>query len=131
MKATQAVVQNVRAELEQGRLVVRLCLYPGQTPGGTAYLPDRELSALLPRSLLVGPLRAAPPELLSTIRPILERLMQGRTVRLWDYRERRYASFLSWRAVRVAPPTDPGEPSRPNEPGDSRRPSGQESGPAG
>lgn len=97
MRANQAVVRSTRASVENGRLVVRLCIDPAS---GEAYLPDREVSALLPRSLLVGTLRAAPPELLGTIGPILERLVRGRTVRVWEYRDRRYASFLSWRSVR-------------------------------
>lgn len=97
MRANQAVVRAARPAVENGRLVVRLCLDP---QGPEVYLPDREVSALLPRSLLVGPLRAAPPQLLGTIGPILERLVRGRIVRVWEYRDRRYASFLSWRSVR-------------------------------
>jgi hypothetical protein len=100
MTAHQAVVQSTEASVESGRLVVKLSVLADREPRREAYLPDRELSALLPRSLLVGPLRAAPQELLGTIRPILDRLVRGRTVRLWDYRDRSYASFLSWRAVR-------------------------------
>jgi len=107
MKAAQAVVQNVEAALENGRLVVRLSLLGEGQPARAAHLPDRELSALLPRSLLVGPLRAAPRELLGTIAPMLDRLVRGRTVRLWEYRDRSYASFLSWRAVRFQDPAGP------------------------
>jgi hypothetical protein len=100
MRARQAVVQSIEISVENGHLVVRLSVLADRQPGREAYLPDRELSALLPRSLLVGPLRAAPHELLGTIGPILDRLLRGRTVRLWEYRDRSYASFLSWRSVR-------------------------------
>jgi hypothetical protein len=31
---------------------------------------------------------------------MLTRLALGRQVRVWSYRERSYASFLTWRAVR-------------------------------
>lgn len=104
MNANRAVVQGVEAEVVNGRLVVRLQLSPGEQPGREAYLPDRELSALLPRSLLVATPAAAPRELLGTIVPILDRQVRGRAVRLWDYRNRRYASFLSWRSVRFREP---------------------------
>ncbi len=68
-----------------------------------AYLPDRELAALLPRSILVGGGREAPSELLSTLLPILKRASSGRPVRLWAFKDRYYFSFLSWRNVKFLP----------------------------
>ena len=100
MKAKLGRVEEARPVLEGERL--KACLRVATESGERleAYLPDRELAALLPRSILVGAGRHAPPELLSTIAPMLGRLALGRQVRVWSYRERSYASFLPWRAVR-------------------------------
>jgi hypothetical protein len=100
MKAATGRVEEARPVLEGERLKARLRVVTAAGQPLDAWLPDRELAALVPRSLLVGPGRRAPPELLSTIEPMLVRLTLGRQVRVWSYRERSYASFLSWRAVR-------------------------------
>lgn len=76
-------------------------------------VPDRELAALLPRSILAS--GGSPPEaLLDTIRVIVGRLLVGRRVRVWEYRDQHYLSFLSWRNVRfsAARPAPPA-PTRP------------------
>jgi hypothetical protein len=100
MKAAVGRVEEARPVLEAERLKARLRVVLEAGESLEAYLPDRELSALLPRSILVGESRQAPPELLSTIEPMLSRLALGRRVRVWSYRERSYASFLPWRPVR-------------------------------
>ena len=64
-----------------------------------AILPDRELSALLPRSILVGENKNTHHELLSIISSMIKRMTLGRKVRLWNYQEKYYFSFLSWRKV--------------------------------
>jgi hypothetical protein len=102
MKAATGRVEEARPVLEGERLKARLRVATAAGCLIEAYLPDRELAALLPRSILVGPGRRAPPELLSTIEPMLARLALGRQVRVWSYRERSYASFLPWRAVRFS-----------------------------
>jgi hypothetical protein len=102
MKAAMGRVEEARPVLEGERLKARLRVVTAAGQMLEAYLPDRELAALLPRSILVGSERRAPPELLSTIEPMLVRLAMGRQVRVWSYRERSYASFLPWRAVRFA-----------------------------
>ncbi len=102
MKAATGRVEEARPVLEGERLKARLRVATAAGQRLEAYLPDRELAALLPRSILVGPGRRAPPELLSTIEPMLARLALGRQVRVWSYRERSYASFLPWRAVRFS-----------------------------
>jgi hypothetical protein len=63
-------------------------------------MPDREVSAILPRSVLVGTARTAPVSLLGTLQPILSRMTEGRQVRIWQYRERWFFSFVAWRGVR-------------------------------
>ncbi len=68
-----------------------------------AFMPDREVAAILPRSILLGGGAKAPHAMLSTIEPILVRMTEGRTVRLWKYEERFFFSFLPWKSVRFAP----------------------------
>jgi hypothetical protein len=102
MKKLTGRVEEARPVLEGERL--KACLRVTAESGESleAWLPDRELAALLPRSILAGTSRQVPPELLSTIEPMLTRLVLGRQVRVWRYRDRGYASFLPWRGVRFA-----------------------------
>jgi hypothetical protein len=102
MRTIRGRVQQAQALLEGERLKARLRVSTDSGEVYEAYLPDRELAALIPRTVLVGEGNLAPPELLGTIEPMLTRLTQARRVKLWSYRERRYASFLSWRPVRFA-----------------------------
>lgn len=113
MKAAMGRVEEARPVLEGERLKARLRVATADGQTLEAYLPDRELAALLPRSILVGSERRAPPELLSTIEPMLVRLAMGRQVRVWSYRERSYASFLPWRPVRFAAEPTQGAPAGP------------------
>ena len=69
-----------------------------------ALIPDRELSALLPRSILAPQPTAARAEVADTVAGILRRTVLGRRVRTWEYEAIRYLGFLSWRAVRLAAP---------------------------
>ena len=63
-------------------------------------MPDREVAAILPRSLLLGDGATAPVSLLDTLTPIIVRMSEGRRVRLWQYKERWFLSFQPWRSVR-------------------------------
>ena len=90
--------------IEGSRLRVRLTVCRTDGRRHFAFLPDRELSTLLPRSILLASLRDVPRELLDTIQPMLRHLVRGRMVRLWQYSDRWYASFLSWRTVRFTDP---------------------------
>ncbi|NOY07955.1 MAG: hypothetical protein GXP33_03835 [Spirochaetes bacterium] len=65
-----------------------------------ACLPDRELSAILPRFILLGRCGTAPEDLLATIASIIRKAVRGRKVRYWKYRDTVYVSFLSWRGVK-------------------------------
>ncbi len=102
MKAASGEIKSVRPILKNGRLrvVMKIACDSGEIQ--EAYLPDREISALLPRSILAGQeeKRDVPRQMLATIRPIITRMTRGRRVRVWAYGEDRYASFLSWRSVR-------------------------------
>lgn len=95
-------VQAVQLLIEGNRLRVRLTVCQSDGRRQFAFLPDRELSTLLPRSILLASLREVPRELLDTIDPMLNKMVRGRMVRLWQYAERWYASFLPWRSVRFA-----------------------------
>jgi len=97
-------VQAVQPLIEGSRLRVRLTVCRTDGRRHFAFLPDRELSTLLPRSILLASLRDVPRELLDTIQPMLRHLVRGRMVRLWQYSDRWYASFLSWRTVRFTDP---------------------------
>ena len=66
----------------------------------SAVLPDRELAALLPRSILLGESSKAPENMLDVIESILCKAVKGRTVRYWEYQNLRYFSFLSWHNVK-------------------------------
>jgi hypothetical protein len=90
----------VEPVVEGQRLKVRIRVLVEGEGSQTAYLPERELAALLPRSVLPGPRLEAPDRLLQSLAAILSGRIRGRTVRLWSYRKRSYASFLPWRSVR-------------------------------
>ena len=72
-------------------------------------LPDREVAAILPRSILLGGSCRAPVALLGTLEPIVARMTEGRVVRMWQYADRWYCSFLPWKSVRFVP-DDAGSP---------------------
>jgi hypothetical protein len=72
-------------------------------------LPDREVAAILPRSILLGSSCRAPVAMLGTLEPIVARMTEGRVVRMWQYADRWYCSFLPWKSVRFVP-DDAGSP---------------------
>ena len=67
MSKNKGCVEAVEPLIEADRLKVRLTVRSSDGLQYFAYLPDRELSALLPRSILLGSLRDVPPEILKTI----------------------------------------------------------------
>lgn len=101
--AQKGTIRDVQPTLRGGALRVRVRVVRESGELQEAWLPDRELSALLPRSLLAGRTRRVPEVLLETIEPILRRLTAGREVRLWEYGGAAYCSFPSWRSVRFLP----------------------------
>lgn len=98
--AIKGTIKTVQAFLDKDKLRVAARVKAEEGKILKAYLPDRELSALLPRSILTGKGKDVPRELLSTIDPMIRRLAAGRNVRLWQYEEQYYFSFLSWKNVR-------------------------------
>jgi hypothetical protein len=95
-------IDAVQPLIQDRRLRVRLIVCQEDGQQHFAFLPERELSTLLPRSILLVSLREVPRKLLDTIDPILQHLLRGRVVRLWQFEEHWYASFLPWRSVRFA-----------------------------
>lgn len=99
MKGTVSAVEPV---LRQSRLKVVAEVKLEEGGVCEAYMPEREVAAILPRSILIGESREAPPEILGTIKPILARMTEGRAVRVWEYKGRRFFSFLPWKSVRFS-----------------------------
>jgi hypothetical protein len=103
----KGVVVDVRATVVGERLRVGARVSTPAEGMVEALLPDREVAAFLPRSLLLGPGARAPRSLLGSLTPILRRFTIGREVRLWSYDESRYFSFPSWRNVRFCGDEEP------------------------
>lgn len=108
----KGVVVDVRAAVVGERLRVGARVSTKHEGVIDALLPDREVAAFLPRSLLLGGAADAPRSLLASLTPILRRFAVGRDVRLWSYEQTRYFSFPSWRSVRFRA-EDPGAQPEP------------------
>ncbi len=111
-KGLSGTAVRVQPLLQGERLKVVVTLKTDEGEAMEAQMPDREVAALLPRSILLGAGARAPVSLLGTVQPILARLTEGRRVRVWQYKERWFLSFVGWRGVRfveeapVAPPAE-------------------------
>jgi hypothetical protein len=99
-KGTKGVVLSVRPEIQAERLKVTVVIRTDSGESVEAHMPDRELAAVVPRSILLGPGTIAHPSLTETMTPILARMTEGRRVRVWQYKERWFFSFQPWRGVR-------------------------------
>ena len=99
----KGVVVRVRPELQAERLKVVVTVRTDSGETVEAHMPDREVSALLPRSVLLGSGTKAPLSLMDTVEPILARMTEGRRVRVWQFKERWFFSFQPWRSVRFLP----------------------------
>ena len=99
-KGARGVAVSVRPELLKQRLKVVATIRTDSGETIDAHMPDREISAILPRSVLVAEARTAPVSLLDTLAPILQRMTEGRLVRVWQYKERWFFSFQQWKGVR-------------------------------
>jgi hypothetical protein len=106
-KGTQGTVVEVQPRLQAERLKVVATVRGDDGQTVEAHMPDRELAAILPRSVLLGSERRAPLALLETVGPILSRMTEGRRVRIWEFKDRKFFSFLPWRGVRFVPEPQP------------------------
>jgi hypothetical protein len=109
----RGTVVAIRPELRSERLSVVATVKADNGETVEAHMPDREVSAILPRSVLLGSVTRAPVELLETVSSILARMTEGRRVRVWEFKDRRFFSFLGWRGVRFVE-TPLGEESEPH-----------------
>ena len=101
MRRPIGTIVKARPEVQAGRLKVIATVRVDAGEVLEAQMPDREVSAILPRSILLGRgTSRAPVSLLETVRPIIERMSEGRRARLWQYKERWFLSFQPWRGVR-------------------------------
>lgn len=99
MKKERAI--SITVDTDSGRIRVFAEVESDAGEVVQAELPQRELSALIPRNILVGEVLKVTPRLLATIEETLVRQIVGRGVRSWEYEGKRYFGFLSWRSVKV------------------------------
>ncbi|MGO9411212.1 MAG: hypothetical protein ACLQCB_10720 [Spirochaetia bacterium] len=107
-KGRRGTVVSVRPELREQRLKVVATVRVDSGETLEAHMPDREISAILPRSVLLGEARTAPVSLMDTVSPIISRMTEGRLVRVWQYKERWFFSFQQWKGVRFRDAEDQG-----------------------
>jgi hypothetical protein len=119
MRRPMGTIVRVRLELQGQRLRVLASVRMDAGETVQAQIPDREVSAILPRSILLGAATRAPLSLLETVRPIVERMSEGRRVRLWLYKEKWFLSFQPWRGVRFIDDEPPPVLDRALEPADA------------
>lgn len=119
MKGITGTVLDARPIVHKERLRVVAKISLNELGAVDAFLPDREVAALAPRSAIVGTARRASYDVLKAVDAALKPLVLGRVVRVWTYQSEFYCSFLPWRAVRI---TDEDEPPETTDTAESRRP---------
>jgi hypothetical protein len=90
----------IRPFVRKGKLLVRTLVQFHERSVIEALLPERELAALVPRSLLLFTAKEAPVAMLEIIGSILRRMTLGRIVRLHRHGDEWRVTFLSWSPVR-------------------------------
>lgn len=94
-------VKEAKSSLEEDRLRVRMLLQEKEEQFEIeAQLPAREIAAILPREIIVGPNRNPSPRVFEIMNELLAKLAVGRDVRVWEYGDRTYCSFLKWGSIR-------------------------------
>ncbi|MGA2974762.1 MAG: hypothetical protein ABSF77_05575 [Spirochaetia bacterium] len=106
IKGVKGTIVKTRPELLSGRLRIVASVKSDAGEVLEAQMPDREVSAILPRSVLLGGGTVAPVSLLETVAPIVARMSDGRRVRVWSFKERWFLSFQPWRSVRFVGDAD-------------------------
>ncbi len=102
-------VKEAKSSLEANRLRVIMLLREKEEHFEIeAQLPAREIAAILPREIIVGLNRNPSPRVFEIMNELLSKLAVGRDVRIWEYGDRTYCSFLKWGSVRFLeePPTE-------------------------
>jgi hypothetical protein len=93
-------IVDVRPKVREERLRVVARIRTEDWGTVDAYLPDRELAAVLPRAVLLGEKRTVPRKYIKTLSPIIKRVAGGREVQVWRFEDNHYFRFLSWRGIR-------------------------------
>lgn len=93
------IVKLIKPVIKNGHLKIIAKIKLKENNLVCAFLPDREVSAILPRRILIGDDKKVPISFLKTISPIVNKISCGRKVRLWKYNDIYYFSFISWRNV--------------------------------
>lgn len=94
-------VREARPSTENHRLRVNMVLRENREEYEIeAQLPAREVAALLPRELLIGSNNQPSTRVFEVINELLMKLAVGREVRVWEYNDQTYCSFLKWGSVR-------------------------------
>ena len=91
----------VKAEKRGERLALVIIVDHEDYGRVSAQLPDREKSALLPRSLLCPEVLELSEGSLPVLTETAEKLIVGRKVKIWKFREEWYCGVPSWRAVKI------------------------------
>lgn len=95
-------ITAVRPEVIDKRLQLKAEIRCEEGRLTEAIFPQRETAALVPKFILLGSQKTASFGLLETIHSAASGLAIGRTVRIWEYNERLYCSFCSWRDVKFS-----------------------------
>ena len=82
-------------------LQVVLLVEHGELGQISAFLPEREKAALLPRSLFCPEKLSIEQESLPVLETTIKRLVVGRRVKIWEFQGNWYCAFPSWRNVKI------------------------------
>ena len=93
-------IVDIRPRIRDERLKVIARIRTKDWGNLDAYLPDRELAAILPRGVLIGDQRRMPRKYIKTVAPIVKRMASEREVQVWTYQGSYYFRFLSWKGIR-------------------------------
>lgn len=96
-KTKVATVKGITVDTSTGRLTMQLTCSSQEQELISVQLPDREVSALIPRELFQE--NKNNPVILTKLTEISTKLLVGRQVRLYDYRGGTYAGFPRWKGL--------------------------------
>ncbi len=95
-------IKKIECFTEKGKLKVRALIVDERNHKLKALLPSREIASLVPRYVLLGETNRANEAILETVHSILKRMTEGRKVRLWNYHDITYFSFLKWDNIKFS-----------------------------
>ena len=95
----KGVISEVKMGITNGSLRATVLVEGDDGSSIEAGLPQREIAALLPRSVFLGAGDSLTAPLLSDLQSTIEKLLIRRPVELWEYKERMYCGFEKWRNI--------------------------------